>query len=86
MSTGELNRLVKLVMERHQPPVVGGRRGKIYYMTQADAKPPTFVFFVNDEKLFDGSYVRYLENQLRKVFGLDKTPVHMVFRSSHEKK
>ncbi len=86
VSTGELNRLVKLVMERHQPPVVGGRRGKIYYMTQADAKPPTFIFFVNDEKLFGGSYVRYLENQLRKVFVLDKTPVRMVFRSSHEKK
>lgn len=86
VSTGELNRLVKLVMERHQPPVVGGRRGKIYYMTQADAEPPTFVFFVNDEKLFGGSYVRYLENQLRKVFGLDKTPVRMVFRSSHDRK
>ena len=84
MSTGELNRLVKFVMERHQPPVVGGRRGKIYYMTQADAKPPTFVFFVNDEKLFGGSYVRYLENQLRKVFALDKTPIRMVFRSSHK--
>jgi GTP-binding protein len=85
VSTGELNRLVKLVMERHQPPVIGGRRGKIYYMTQADSRPPTFVFFVNDEKLFGGSYVRYLENQLRKVFRMDKTPIRMVFRSSHDK-
>lgn len=85
VTTGELNRLVKFVMERHQPPVVSGRRGKIYYMTQAEAKPPTFVFFVNDEKLFGGSYVRYLENQLRKVFALDKTPIRMVFRSSHQK-
>ncbi|MBU4523834.1 MAG: ribosome biogenesis GTPase Der [Desulfomicrobium sp.] len=84
VTTGELNRLVKMVTERHQPPVMGGRRGKIYYMTQADSRPPTFVFFVNDEKLFHGSYVRYLENQLRKVFRLDKTPIRMVFRSSHD--
>ena len=84
VTTGELNRLVKLVMERHQPPVMGGRRGKIYYMTQATSKPPTFVFFVNADKLFHGSYVRYLENQLRKVFRLDKTPIRMVFRSSHD--
>lgn len=86
IGTGELNRLVKLVMERHQPPVVKGRRGKIYYMTQAAAQPPTFVFFVNDEKLFAGTYVRYLENQLRKVFRLDKVPLRMVFRSSHNQK
>jgi GTP-binding protein len=85
VTTGELNRLVKMVTERHQPPVVGGRRGKIYYMTQADSRPPTFVFFVNDEKLFGGSYVRYLENQLRKVFRMDKTPIRMIFRSSHDK-
>jgi len=85
VTTGELNRLVKMVMERHQPPVMGGRRGKIYYMTQAESRPPTFVFFVNDEKLFHGSYVRYLENQLRKVFRMDKTPIRMIFRSSHDK-
>lgn len=85
VTTGELNRLVKMVTERHQPPVMGGRRGKIYYMTQADSRPPTFVFFVNDEKLFGGSYVRYLENQLRKVFRMDKTPIRMIFRSSHAK-
>lgn len=85
VTTGELNRLVKMVTERHQPPVMGGRRGKIYYMTQADSRPPTFVFFVNDEKLFHGSYVRYLENQLRKVFRMDKTPIRMIFRSSHNK-
>lgn len=84
VTTGELNRLVKMVTERHQPPVMGGRRGKIYYMTQADSKPPTFVFFVNDEKLFHGSYVRYLENQIRKVFRMDRTPIRMVFRSSHD--
>jgi len=84
VTTGELIRLVKMVTERHQPPVMGGRRGKIYYMTQADSRPPTFVFFVNDEKLFHGSYVRYLENQLRKVFRMDKTPIRMVFRSSHD--
>jgi len=85
VTTGELNRLVKMVTERHQPPVMGGRRGKIYYMTQADSRPPTFVYFVNDDKLFTGSYVRYLENQLRKVFRMDKTPIRMVFRSSHTK-
>ncbi|BDV01324.1 GTPase Der [Thermodesulfomicrobium sp. WS] len=82
--TGELNRFVRFATERQQPPVVGGRRGKIYYMTQAKTVPPTFVFFVNDPAVFRQSYMRFLENQLRKAFGLDKTPVRLVLRSSHD--
>lgn len=82
--TGELNRFVRFATERQQPPVVGGRRGKIYYMTQAKGVPPTFVFFVNDPTVFRHSYMRYLENQLRKAFGLDKAPVRLVLRSSHD--
>ena len=88
VTTGELNRLVKMVTERHQPPVMGGRRGKIYYMTQADSRPPTFVFFVNDAKLFHGSYVRYLENQLRKVLphGQDAHPHGFPFQPRQRKR
>jgi GTP-binding protein len=80
--TAELNRFVRFATERQQPPSIGGRRGKIYYMTQPSSSPPTFVFFVNDPALFREQYMRYLENQLRKVFRLDKTPLRLVLRAS----
>ncbi len=83
VGTGELNRAFGQVMERHQPPMVGRRRAKFYYMTQADADVPTFVFFVNDKGLVKPAYARYLENQLRRMFGITKAPVDVVFRSSH---
>ncbi len=83
ISTGELNRLVSLATQRHQPPSTKGRRPKIYYMTQPTTCPPTFVFFVNDKTLMKDSYTKYLENQLRKLFGLSMTPVRILYRSSH---
>jgi GTP-binding protein len=86
IGTGELNRLVQLVTERHQPPMVKGRRLKMYYLTQAKSVPPTFVFFVNDPDLVKPSYAKYLENQLRKFFRLDIVPLKIVFRGSHTKK
>ena len=68
-----------------QPPTDKGKRLKIFYMTQASTKPPTFVVFVNDKKLFHFSYERYLINQIRKEFALTGTPVRMMVREKNEK-
>lgn len=73
--TGRLNEVLSYATSRVQPPSDKGRRLKIYYMTQAATKPPTFVFFVNRADLFHFSYQRYIENQIRETFGLDVTPV-----------
>jgi GTP-binding protein len=78
--TGELNRLVSAAIERNVPPIVKGRRPKIFYATQAGVAPPTFVFFANDAASIHFSYKRYLENRLRDAFGFDGTPIRLVFR------
>ena len=65
---------------RVQPPTDKGRRLKIYYMTQIGVKPPHFVIFCNDARLFHFSYQRYLENQIRNTFGLTGTPVRITIR------
>ena len=65
---------------RVQPPSDKGKRLKIYYMTQASTRPPTFVCFVNDKELFHYSYQRYLDNQIREIFGLEGTPTRFVVR------
>jgi GTP-binding protein len=75
-----LNNLLADAVARVQPPTDRGRRLKIYYMTQAGIRPPSFVFFCNDAELFHFSYQRYLENQIRGVFGLEGTPVRMIIR------
>ena len=80
VTTGLLNRLIKEATYRHQPPLVKGKRAKFYYMTQADTCPPEFVFFVNNKNLIKPSYARYLERQIRKLFGLNMTPIRMYFR------
>ena len=80
ITTGRLNDVLAYATARVQPPTDKGRRLKIYYMTQAGVKPPTFVFFVNRADLFHFSYQRYLENQLRENFGLDGTPVKFIIR------
>ena len=82
VSTGELNRYLQAVLEKHRPPVAGNRRPKFYYMTQPEVAPPTFVFFLNDHRLIGRQYIRYLEKQLRKSFGLHITPVRLLFRTS----
>jgi GTP-binding protein len=86
VGTGELNRAMQAVVEKLQPPVVKRRRPKFYYVTQADEDIPTFVFFCNDHTIVKTSYVRYLENQFRKMLGIKSAPVSIVFRSSHDKK
>ena len=70
---------------RVQPPTDKGRRLKIFYMTQASTKPPTFVCFVNSAELFHFSYQRYLENRIRDTFGLEGTPIRFVIRERGEK-
>lgn len=82
--TGLLNELLARAVARVQPPTDKGRRLKIYYMTQASAKPPTFVFFVNSSQLFHFSYQRYLENRIRETFSLQGTPVRIVVRERGE--
>jgi GTP-binding protein len=78
--TGELNRLVAAAGERQLPPMVKGRRPKIFYATQAAVAPPTFVFFANDASAVHFSYRRYLENRLRDAFGFSGTPIRLIFR------
>ncbi len=85
ISTGMLNDVINDATSRVQPPSDKGRRLKIYYMTQASVKPPTFVLFVNDKRLAHFSYIRYLENQLRNTFGFEGTPVRFIVRERSEK-
>ena len=80
ISTGKLNDILAEATARVQPPTDKGKRLKIYYMTQASTRPPTFVFFVNNAELFHFSYQRYLDNQIRATFGLEGTPVKFVIR------
>lgn len=84
ISTGKLNEVLATATARVQPPTDKGKRLKIYYMTQASTRPPTFVFFVNNAELFHFSYQRYLENQIREIFGLDGTPVRFIIRERGE--
>lgn len=84
ITTGMLNNVLADAQARVQPPTDKGRRLKIYYMTQTGVKPPCFVVFCNSRELFHFSYQRYLENQIRAVFGLEGTPIRMVIRQKGE--
>ena len=86
VTTGQLNKGMTQVLEKHQPPIVKGARAKFFYLTQAESAPPTFVFFVNSADRVLPSYGRYLEKSLRKIFGIQYAPVRLHFRSSHTKK
>ena len=85
ITTGMLNNILEDATARVQPPTDKGRRLKIYYMTQVGVKPPHFVIFCNDARLFHFSYQRYLENQLRGVFGLEGTPIRLTIRQKGDK-
>ena len=85
ISTGKLNDILADATARVQPPSDKGKRLKIYYMTQASTRPPTFVCFCNKAELFHFSYQRYLENQIRSTFGLEGTPVRFVIRERGDK-
>ena len=84
ITTGMLNTVLTDAQTRVQPPSDKGKRLKIYYMTQVGVKPPHFVVFCNEKKLFHFSYRRYLENQIRSVFGLEGTPIIMTVRQKGE--
>ncbi len=86
ISTGKLNDILAEATARVQPPTDKGKRLKIYYITQASTRPPTFVCFVNNKELFHYSYQRYIDNQIREVFGLEGTPTKMVIREREGKK
>lgn len=85
ITTGMLNTVLADATARVQPPTDKGRRLKIYYMTQIGIKPPHFVCFCNDAKLFHFSYQRYLENQIRSTFGLEGTPVRLTIRQKSDR-
>jgi len=85
ITTGMLNNVLEDAQTRVQPPTDKGRRLKIYYMTQVGIKPPHFVIFCNDAKLFHFSYRRYLENCIRNTFGLEGTPVRISIRQKGDK-
>ena len=85
ITTGMLNNVLSDAQARVQPPTDKGRRLKIYYMTQTGVKPPNFVIFCNSRELFHFSYQRYIENQIRAVFGLEGTPIRMVIRQKGDK-
>ena len=78
--TGVLNEMLARATARMQPPSDKGKRLKIFYLTQATTRPPTFVAFVNQKSLFHFSYQRYLINQIRESFGLEHTPIRIVVR------
>ena len=85
ITTGMLNNVLADAQARVQPPSDKGRRLKIYYMTQTGIKPPNFVIFCNSRELFHFSYQRYIENQIRAVFGLEGTPIRIVIRQKGDK-
>ena len=80
ITTGVLNDILNEATNALQPPLQGGRRLKIYYATQAGIRPPSFILFVNDEKLMFFSYERYLENYFRKSFDFTGTPIRFLLR------
>jgi GTPase len=84
ISTGVLNDVINRAVLMKEPPVIGLKRLKIYYVTQVDTKPPTFVFFINDSNTIHFSYERYLENQLRDSFDFKGTGIKLVFRERKE--
>ena len=85
ISTGLLNDVLIEATAIQQPPQDKGRQLKLYYITQASVKPPTFVIFVNDRQLFHFSYRRFIENKLREAFGFSGTPIRFVVRERNEK-
>jgi GTP-binding protein len=80
VGTGIVNRALEHSLEQHEPPMVKGKRLKFFYATQASVRPPTFVIFCNYPDSVHFSYERFLVNQFREAFGMDKTPIRLVFR------
>ena len=85
ISTSMLNEILTNAVAVNEPPVHNGKRCKIYYMTQADVAPPTFIVFVNDKNLMHFSYLRYLENSIRNAVDFSGTPIKIILKSKMEK-
>lgn len=85
VSTGVLNEIMAEAVAMQQPPSDKGKRLRLYYITQASVKPPTFVIFVNDKELMHFSYTRYIENQIRETFGFRGTPMRFIIRERKDK-
>jgi GTP-binding protein len=83
VSTGELNRVLQEAAQSRSPSS-DGARVHIYYATQAESSPPTFVLFVNDKRLIGKGYLRYLSNRLREALGIEEIPLHIVLRDKRE--
>lgn len=86
VSTGVLNEIMAEAVALQQPPSDKGKRLRLYYITQASVKPPTFVIFVNDKELMHFSYTRYIENKIREAFGFKGTPLKFIIRERKENK
>ena len=85
VGTGVLNEIMTEAVAMQQPPSDKGKRLRLYYITQAAVKPPTFVIFVNDKELMHFSYTRYIENQIRNAFGFKGTPLRFIIRERKDK-
>ncbi|MBD5512982.1 MAG: ribosome biogenesis GTPase Der [Lachnospiraceae bacterium] len=85
VQTGVLNEIMAEAVAMQQPPSDKGKRLRLYYITQASVKPPTFVIFVNDKELMHFSYTRYIENQIRQTFGFRGTPLRFIIRERKDK-
>jgi GTP-binding protein len=84
LPTAEVNSVIQQAIAAHNMPRRGNKHFKLYYATQAEINPPTFVFFVNDTRMLHFSYRRYLENKLRQSFGFTGTPLRLVFKNRSE--
>ena len=85
VQTGVLNEIMTEAVALNQPPTDKGRRLRLFYITQASIKPPTFIIFVNDKELMHFSYTRYIENKIREAFGFSGTPLKFIIRERGEK-
>jgi GTP-binding protein len=83
LSTGQINRTIQAAQDAHPSPAHAGRSLRMYYGTQVRSDPPTFMIYVNDPKLAHFSYIRYLENQIRKDYGFIGTPIRIVMKPRH---
>lgn len=86
ISTGDLNQALEEITAHHPPPMVRGKRLKLYYASQVSTRPPTVVIFANNPKAVHFSYRRYLTNELRRVLGVDCAPVRLVLRQRSGRK
>jgi GTP-binding protein len=84
ISTSTLNEVLQNAVLTNEPPMVGAKRCKIYYITQGSVAPPTFVLFVNDINLMETNYLRYLENNIRKAFNFEGTPIRITMKCKKE--